>query len=83
MLLSLKVVKVGMAILTFMLKSSIILLLFSLVLLSEAWWDKGHMLTSQIAWNHLSDNNLPARDKFNALVLALNPFTDGKTQTFT
>ena len=49
-----------------MLKSNIILLLALLQILTNAWWDKGHMLTSQIAWNHLTDlNNLNARDKFN------------------
>lgn len=67
-----------------MLKSNIILLLALLQVLALAWWDKGHMLTSQIAWNYLTDtNNLNARDKFNQLVVALNSFTDGKTQTFT
>jgi hypothetical protein len=65
-------------------KLSIILLYATIILMAEAWWDKGHMLVSQIAWNHLTDtNNTNARDKFNGLILALNPFTDGKTQTFT
>jgi len=67
-----------------MFKSNIILLLALLQILTHAWWDKGHMLTSQIAWNYLTDtNNLNARDKFNQLVVALNSFTDGKTLTFT
>lgn len=62
----------------------ILLALLSLLALAQCWWDKGHMLTSQIAWNYLTDNNITdSRDRFNELVIAFNPFTDGKSQTFT
>ena len=60
-----------------------ITLLFLLAVLSLAWWDKGHMLVSRIAWNHLTDTNrIEPRDKLNQLVEAFNPFTDGKSNTF-
>ena len=56
---------------------------FLLLALSLAWWDKGHMIVSQIAWNHLEDTSRTGpRDKLNELVEALNPFTDGKSNTF-
>lgn len=65
-------------------KLNITLLCLTLLITSNSWWDKGHMLVSQIAWNHLTDsNNINARDKFNELIVVLNPFTDGKTPTFT
>jgi hypothetical protein len=42
------------------------------------------MLTSQIAYNYLTETQQTgARDKFNQLVTAFNPFTDGRSQTFT
>lgn len=60
-----------------------LLLLACTLLLANAWWDKGHMLVSQIAYNHLTDTKqTAARDKFNSLVVALNPFTDGRSQSF-
>lgn len=53
------------------------------VLIANAWWDKGHMLVSQIAYNHLTDiMQTAARDKFNSLIVAFNPFTDGRSQSF-
>ena len=58
---------------------TLVLLLVS----AQAWWDKGHMLVSQIAYNHLTDTQRTTpRDKMNQLVEALNPFTDGKSNTF-
>ena len=61
----------------------VIITLVFLLVSAQAWWDKGHMITSQIAYNHLTDTQrtIP-RDKFNQLVIALNPFTDGKSNTF-
>lgn len=67
-----------------MLKLNTVLFFCFTILLATAWWDKGHMLVSQIAYNHLTNTNRAAlRDKFNQLVEAFNPFTDGRTQTFT
>jgi hypothetical protein len=64
-------------------KLNTLLLLCSLLLLTQAWWDKGHMLVSQIAYNHLtSTNRIPLRDKFQQLIVALNPFTDGRSNSF-
>lgn len=64
-------------------KLNTLAVLCCLVLLANAWWDKGHMLVSQIAYNHLTaTDRTVARDKFNQLVTALNPFTDGRSQTF-
>lgn len=61
-----------------------IILVALIIFSSHAWWDKGHMLVSQIAYNHLTETQqTTARDKFNQLILAFNPFTDGKSQTFT
>lgn len=52
-------------------------------LLASAWWDKGHMLVSQIAYNHLTNTDrLTARDKFQQLIAALNAFTDGRSNSF-
>ncbi len=63
---------------------NIILLLAAVAISVQAWWDKGHMLVSQIAWNHLTDTKRTSvRDRLNQLVVALNPFTDGRSQTFT
>lgn len=60
-----------------------IILVSFLILISNAWWDKGHMLVSQIAYNHLTQTNrIDARDQFDKLITAFNPFTDGKTQDF-
>ena len=57
--------------------------LLALLATSLAWWDKGHMLVSQIAWNHLTDTSRQAyRDQLNSLVEAFNPFTDGRSNTF-
>lgn len=61
----------------------VFIVLALLAVAAQAWWDKGHMLVSQIAWNHLTDTNrTQARDKLNQLVEALNDFTDGRSQTF-
>lgn len=58
---------------------TLVLLLVS----AQAWWDKGHMLVSLIAYNHLTDTQRTTpRDNLNKLVEALNPFTDGKSNTF-
>jgi hypothetical protein len=66
-----------------MIKLNGLVILCCTVLLAAAWWDKGHMLVSQIAYNHLTNTNrLTARDKFNQLIVAFNPFTDGRSQTF-
>jgi hypothetical protein len=41
------------------------------------------MLVSQIAYNHLTaTQQLATRDKFIKLIEALNPLTDGRSQTF-
>lgn len=67
-----------------MLKLNTLLLLSLTLLAANAWWDMGHMLTSQIAYNYLTETQQTgARDKFNQLVTAFNPFTDGRSQTFT
>ncbi len=67
-----------------MLKLNIAIIFACFVVFSQSWWDLGHMLTSRIAWNYLTDlNQTQARNKFNQLVEAFNPFTDGKSQTFT
>jgi hypothetical protein len=66
-----------------MLKLNSLLLLSLTLLLANAWWDKGHMLVSQIAYNHLTNTNQVAvRDRFNQLIAAFNSFTDGRSQTF-
>jgi 3-methyladenine DNA glycosylase AlkD len=65
-------------------KLAALLLLASLMSVGLAWWDKGHMLISQIAYNHLTDLGATSiRDKFNALITAFNTLTDGRTNTFT
>jgi hypothetical protein len=52
-------------------------------MLATAWWDKGHMLVSQIAYNHLTaTDRIALRDKFQILIEAFNPFTDGRSNTF-
>jgi hypothetical protein len=62
---------------------NIVILLVCTLLSAQAWWDKGHMMVSQIAYNYLTDTNrAAARDKFSALIEAFNPFTDGKSNTF-
>lgn len=62
---------------------SVILLLASIIGAAYAWWDRGHMLVSQIAYNHLTDTNRQnARDKLQQLIEALNPFTDGRSNSF-
>ena len=44
-------------------------LLACLLALTASWWDKGHMLVAQIAYNRLTDaQQFRARDKFNSLV---------------
>lgn len=61
-----------------------LLLLACLLSGGLAWWDKGHMLISQIAYDHLTDTgDISIRDKFNALITAFNTLTDGRTNTFT
>ena len=43
-----------------------LLLIFTFISLSICWWDKGHMLVSQIAWNHLTNTQrISPRDKLN------------------
>ena len=60
-----------------------IILALLMIAQAYAWWDKGHMLVSQIAYNHLTDTGrTEPRDKINQLVEALNKFTDGKSNTF-
>jgi hypothetical protein len=52
-----------------MVKISVILLLAMVMIAANAWWDRGHMLVSQIAYNHLTDTNRQnARDKLQKLV---------------
>ena len=47
----------------------IIILLAAILLSASAWWDKGHMIVAQIAWNHLTDTaRTEPRDKLNQLV---------------
>lgn len=66
-----------------MTKISVILLLAMTIIAANAWWDRGHMLVSQIAYNHLTDTNRQnARDKLQQLIEALNPFTDGRSNSF-
>jgi hypothetical protein len=66
-----------------MLKLNTLLLLCCLSLLASAWWDKGHMLVSQIAYNHLTaTGRTAARNKFLQLIEAFNPFTDGRSNSF-
>jgi hypothetical protein len=49
--------------------SKFMLVLVLLAAGAQAWWDKGHMLTSQIAWNRLTElGHTQARDNFNQLV---------------
>jgi len=39
-------------------KNLIIPLIITLTIIAtNAWWDQGHMLVSQIAYNHLADTN--------------------------
>jgi hypothetical protein len=66
-----------------MMKLNTLLVLCCLALLANAWWDKGHMLVSQIAYNHLTaTDRIALRDKFWLLIAALNPFTDGRSNSF-
>ena len=42
------------------------LIFLTLLCICLGWWDKGHMLVSQIAWNHLTDTaRTTQRDKLN------------------
>ena len=53
------------------------------ILAANAWWDQGHMLVSQIAYDHLTDTQRETnREQFDALIKALNPFTDGRSNSF-
>jgi len=62
---------------------NIVILVACTLLSAQAWWDKGHMLVSQIAYNYLTDTHREtARNKFNSLIEAFNPFTDGKSNSF-
>lgn len=64
-------------------KLNILALLCCLLILGHSWWDKGHMLVSQIAYNHLTaTERIAPRDKFNQLITALNAFTDGRSNSF-
>jgi len=66
-----------------MIKLNTLLLICCFTLLATAWWDKGHMLVSQIAYNHLTaTDRIALRDKFQKLIEAFNPFTDGRSNTF-
>ena len=60
-----------------------ILYLAFLLVLSQAWWDKGHMLVAQVAYDHLTArNSIGARDRFDALIKAFVNLTDGRSDTF-
>ena len=60
-----------------------LLLLCCLLLSTQAWWDKGHMLVSQIAYNHLQDTHRKDQlDQFYQLIQAFNNLTDGKSNSF-
>lgn len=44
-------------------------LLLTLLGLASAWWDKGHMLVAQIAYNRLSEGKqFFSRDQFRGLL---------------
>jgi len=50
-------------------KLNIVILFACTLLIANAWWDKGHMLVSQIAYNYLADTkHETARDKFKQLI---------------
>lgn len=58
-------------------------LLLCLLGLAAAWWDKGHMLVAQVAYNRLTDTKqYYARDQFKALLEAFNTLTDGRSNTW-
>ena len=60
-----------------------VVLLCGLVLLTQAWWDKGHMLISQIAYNYLQDTHRKDQlDQFYQLIQAFNNLTDGRSNSF-
>ncbi|CAD8206662.1 unnamed protein product [Paramecium octaurelia] len=58
------------------------LLISTLVMLSYQWWDVGHMMTAQIAKNHLRENRPDVLAWADSLIQDLNPLTDGKSNTF-
>jgi hypothetical protein len=63
-------------------KNSACLILLTLIVSSQAFWDVGHMLTSAIAKIKLEKEDPEALRKFTEVVQSINFLTDNRSQTF-
>ena len=61
---------------------SLIIILLSLVVLSQSWWDVGHMLTSAIAEIRLNQLDPAISSNFREVTKSINNLCDNRTRTF-
>jgi len=62
-------------------KLSIVLLLCA-VSLNSAWWEVGHMMVAQIAWNEMYRLNKTTLTRCEEIVQSLNSLADERSHDF-